>query len=877
MTIQFFTHNDLRDQAHKLHKHGGLYKKAAEKVMVIIQLVTNGERNPLSDLKTTKHGETRLEHCVKYDLPGACRLVTVQHENKCFLLFVGDHEDEEKWLKTNRGNTYRLTADNKIELVKVVSKTIDAHNYPVPFEYEYTSGKLYQHLSEDDYEYLVSGLSRQQCRLIEELNSFSEDESILSIVESIQEEQIKDFVFDVLLLLKEGDSEGAKKRILLERGELRELTQELAFSGDLISEIPTDDPTYSELFSHFVKTADYKSWMLFMHPEQRKVVDLDFDGAAKLVGVSGSGKTCVVVKRAIRLATQHKNERILVVTLNRSLANLIKELVDVASPTLLENIEVKPFFTVCQEYLLKFEPQHQKLYDDVTWKSSEHIDEIWHEFYRCELNNHSASILIPVHDYLIAQGIDASAYIRHEFDWIRSAVSFSDRDQYLTIEREGRSVPLNKNSREIILQGLSAWEDKMKAIGVTDYIGLATALMKYKDDLNEDYRCVLVDESQDFGTIELALIRKITQKAENDIFVCGDAAQRVSTKFQSFKKSGIEVFPSRSKKILKNYRNSKEILKAAQAVLSNNVTAGTVLSEDFEVLSPEYSNFSSSSPLLLKAKSLADEISSAVAYSKGQISENNHFKACIAICGYTHLEIKRFGAVHGINVLDSNTSIGSSSLFLSDLEQTKGFEFDLVVIVNVVDGVMPSPSSPELEKTKDLTQLYVSLTRAKQELIVSYHGVLSRLFKSTEDFLEDEWVNYLEPENELPILGCPEQIEEHKVADAHVLKNVVFMTGKEFLYTKKAIGLPALLIEKLRENIDGITVNREGNLVKWKNIGSAYDSIKNNPRSRQVFGPEGLRLFNQFCQELDIESEMKKFNLKDIYMGEVATEVSLIK
>lgn len=143
------------------------------------------------------------------------------------------------------------------------------------------------------------------------------------------------------------------------------------------------------------------------------------------------------------------------------------------------------------------------------------------------------------------------------------------------------------------------------------------------------------------------------------------------------------------------------------------------------------------------------------------------------------------------------------------------------------------------------------------------------MFEKVDDFLEDDWANYLDVENEFPILGCPKPIEEHKLADDPSLKNVVFMTGKEFLYTKKAIGLPALLIEKLRENIDGITVNREGHLVKWKNIGSAYESIKNSPRSRQVFGPEGFRLFNQFCQDIDVEVEMKKFNVKDIYKGAI--------
>ena len=40
----------------------------------------------------------------------------------------------------------------------------------------------------------------------------------------------------------------------------------------------------------------------------------------------------------------------------------------------------------------------------------------------------------------------------------------------------------------------------------------------------------MVDEAQDFGTAELTIIRKLTQPKENDIFLCGDAAQQVNPK-----------------------------------------------------------------------------------------------------------------------------------------------------------------------------------------------------------------------------------------------------------------------------------------------------------------------------------------------------------
>jgi hypothetical protein len=182
-------------------------------------------------------------------------------------------------------------------------------------------------------------------------------------------------------------------------------------------------------------------WMLFLNTEQEKLVNKDFSGTAKLLGVSGSGKTCIVVRRAIRLAEKYTNQNILIITLNKSLAQLINNLVDYAAlPEIREQIEVKAFFEICQSYLYQFEPNNRKIYDDKTWKSEEHIDAIWREYYRCELNNNDASVLLPVHDYLISKSINAEAYIREEFDWIRSAVTKDKRQKYLHLERRGRSI-----------------------------------------------------------------------------------------------------------------------------------------------------------------------------------------------------------------------------------------------------------------------------------------------------------------------------------------------------------------------------------------------------------------------------------------------------
>ena len=122
--------------------------------------------------------------------------------------------------------------------------------------------------------------------------------------------------------------------------------------------------------------------MLFLHPDQKEWVERDFAGPASLTGVSGSGKTAIVVMRAIRLARDASVERpVFVVTLNRSLALLIKDLIDHAClPELRERIVVTSFFEYAQQMLLEFEPENRKSYLEVTWKGEEHIDEVWREF-----------------------------------------------------------------------------------------------------------------------------------------------------------------------------------------------------------------------------------------------------------------------------------------------------------------------------------------------------------------------------------------------------------------------------------------------------------------------------------------------------------------
>ncbi len=842
----------LMNSTRDLYRRGGSYKKAAEKIQSILFRIEHEEPDPLKGIPLTNHGEGRVPNCRKYDLPKFSRLITVVDQGKCYLLFAGTHDQCEKWLDNNRGHVPVLDEYGKLCSTRISPEELKGPAR-ITAKSDYSEGALYIFLKNDELDQLFAEVPWQIVKKLEKLDSLFEDAELLRLVGEIENRKRAAAIHDVFVLLKQGNRKSAQLRLdlFLDKANPIEETDEPS-DGDEIRKVPVGSSYFSEKFARFVREANYHEWMLFMHPEQEKVAEAAYAGPTKLSGVSGSGKTCIVVKRSIVLAERYPEEEILILTLNSPLAALIADLVaSCADETVTRRIKVTPFFALCQGLLTGYEPENWKLYDEQTWKSEEHVDEIWREYYRCELNNRHAEIMSPVHDSLIARNVDAERYIREEFDWIRSAMPIGNRMPYRGTERTGRSIPLDKRFRQLLLDGLNKWEWKMEQIGVTDHLGIATALFKYRDQIHQDYRCVLVDECQDFGTIELELISALTMEGPDNIFLCGDAAQHVTWKHQSLKEAGLSVPGSRSITICRNYRNSRDILQAAHTMLWENMTEEMMDTEDFEILDPEYANFSGPSPLILEAQCLENEIASALAYARSELAEHPDHKACIAFCGFSLYEIQKFGIEIGIPILDGTNMIDQDSLFLADLEQTKGFEFDLICILNVSMGVIPRVSTPEREQFRDLTRLYVAMTRAKQQLILSFSGKPSPYLQATADhILEGQWSEFVE-DVEIKILGTPSTLDDLHAAN-YEAKPIKEMNAEEFLFLEEARGLPLRLIEKMRALVTGVGRTLDRNPVEWRTLGSAAQDIRSYPVSRQQFGPEVVKEFEQLCRKLEI-------------------------
>ena len=824
--MQYVEYDSFAPSLKALYQKGGPFRKAADDVLAMRQKIKDEYKfNEIFSVALTHHGESRIPYCRKYDLTGRARLVTVINNDICMLLFSGDHDSVDKWLDQNRNIDFiaKKQGDGQVIEPVFVSTSATAEGVIHSTTNLAAPDFLMEGLPKRYQQKLFGGLDEGLVAVLCKIDSMADEDYILEMVGVIADSKQQYAVLDALLKLRECDEVGAKNRIDFYCGEVKEIaklraeeTAELK-SGERVVFVQDVD---QQLFEHFVRTADFQKWMLYLHPSQREYVDKDYSGPARLAGVSGSGKTCVMIHRALRLAEKYPQEKVLILTLNAALARLIEDLVGAARGELKpKNLEVRSFWQLCQEKLHCLEPANIKLYGQATvatnpYATSEHVDEIWDEYYRCRNNNISAEVLLQLHQSLLARGIYPQDYLKQEFDYIRSAIAPWERDAYLSMERTGRVVPLDQPFRRQVLEGLDGWEKLMTFVGAVDATGITTALYRHLGELTTEYRCVLVDEVQDFGTLELAVIRRLVPECENDIFLCGDAAQSVYTKFHDFSAAHINL-TGRYMRLNQNYRNSRQILAAAYDVLTRNFDKRSKGLVDLEILSPELANFSSSRPLLLQAKSLQEELSFALGYCNDAIAGDVRAKVCIAIAGYNQRGIDSLGKQLSIPVLSGSSNLCDGQIFLSDLEQTKGFEFDRMIVLNCCATAIPHPDLPKEECFRDLSRLYVAMTRAKSELVVSFHGDLSEFLDASSDFfVAGNWVSYADQQT----VG----ISEFPAPSVHVKSPVsrLDVTGIEFLRIPEAVGLPANAQQKILERVTGklafTNINKSKKQKTWR-------------------------------------------------------------
>ena len=217
-SLRLFEYKDFPVALRRLNSQGGRPFKIAQRVYAMCGRDKAGE-DPLYGLKPTNHGESRIAHCVKYDLGDGFRLVTIQHQGWCILCFIGDHEDEERWLDRNKGLMVAIDRDRRPVVVNVSANTNEEHQrISAPADME--AGQLVDRLEEPWHTEAFGRIPFGIGRLVGRLTTGSAEDEIVRAVSGIGDDTYRLLVYDVLSLLRSGDVKGAQNRLALARGDL---------------------------------------------------------------------------------------------------------------------------------------------------------------------------------------------------------------------------------------------------------------------------------------------------------------------------------------------------------------------------------------------------------------------------------------------------------------------------------------------------------------------------------------------------------------------------------------------------------------------------------------------------------------------------------
>ena len=465
-----------------------------------------------------------------------------------------------------------------------------------------------------------------------------------------------------------------------------------------------------------------EKWRVFLHPTQRKIVNKRYSGSARVLGGAGTGKTVVAMHRAKHLAAELKDkERILFTTYTANLASDIKDnLRKICTLDEIKRIDVINLDAWVSQFLREHGYPAEIAYD-------EKADNLWEE----AVMGTDLSGEFPV------------SFYEEEYNRVVVAQEAFSLEKYVKASRTGRGTRLDRKKRMQIWKVFEAYQNLMKENQVRD---INTAmyecrLLIEKISSETRYKHVIVDEGQDLSANTFRLLRSIAgEEHENDIFIVGDAHQRIYKNKAALSKCGINI-RGRSSVLRINYRTTEEIRKAAFALL--NGISFDDLDDSFDTGDRCQSLMHGSVPEIIATANANEEFDAILAKVKGLIDGGVSAKN-ICVVSRTHKLLDDYIAhftSSGIRCYEIKGNKaddrGLDGIRVATMHRVKGLEFQYVFVVAANNRIIPLASaidhtdavSEQETMTAEKCLLYVALTRAQKGAYISGYGKMSEFLQ----------------------------------------------------------------------------------------------------------------------------------------------------
>lgn len=463
--------------------------------------------------------------------------------------------------------------------------------------------------------------------------------------------------------------------------------------------------------------APLEKWRVFLHPAQRDVVRRDFNGPARVTGGAGTGKTVVAMHRAKRLAGElSAGERLLFTTFTANLASDIRyNLRKICTLEEFRRIEVTNFDAWVARYLREAGFDYRLIYGD-------ELTSLW----RQALDLSGESLDYPI------------SFYRDEWSHVVCAQDVATPRDYVSASRVGRGVRLDRKRRIAVWKVFEEFRNLMVERGVRD---IETAMDECRQVIVKKhtkplYSSIIVDEGQDLSASAYRLLRAMAgEERKNDLFIVGDAHQRIYRHHASLSKCGINI-RGRSSYLKINYRTTEEIRRWAFGLLrglkfddlDDGIDDGVSISLTHGS-EPEIHNFPN-----------ADQEFAFVLERIGALVDQGSALEDICVVARTNSIVQdlsnRFAAA-GVRVYEIRRSKvddrNQQGLRIATMHRVKGLEFKHIIVVSANSRTIPlhtalqtdDPIAQEAALNAERCLLYVALTRAKQTATITSYGTIS--------------------------------------------------------------------------------------------------------------------------------------------------------
>lgn len=452
----------------------------------------------------------------------------------------------------------------------------------------------------------------------------------------------------------------------------------------------------------------WEKWTIFLHPSQRQLVEQELGGPARVAGSAGTGKTIVALHRAVWLARQNPDARVLLTTFSEPLADALRirlyRLI-YRQPMLAERLEVHSIDSIARR-----------------------IGNAKFGRLKIVTNAQVKKFLAEASD-AVTESRFTQNFLWDEWSNVVDAWQLKTWDAYRDVRRLGRKTRLAETQRKL-LWGL--FESVRSQLAEQSLFTQADVFARITEAIEVDkkypFEFAVVDEAQDIGVPELRFLAAMGDARPNSLFFAGDLGQRIFRQPFSWKALGVDI-RGRSSTLRVNYRTSHQIRRQADKLLPLEIcdVDGNADSRKGTV-----SVFNGPEPVIQIADSEMEEMT-IISEWITSLLDDGFYPAEIGVFVRSEAQFDRARAAvqstgQSSVQLNGNVVNNLEHISISTMHLAKGLEFRAVAVMACDDEILPlqerietvaDPSDLEEVYNTERHLLYVACTRARDQLLIT--------------------------------------------------------------------------------------------------------------------------------------------------------------